>query len=122
MAKKIAADKGLQINYIQCDMICDKDVSLLGKFKVCHDKGTYDAISLMLDNPTEKRNKYLKNVSKILEDDGIFVITSCNWSENELVVSFSEYFDFLNVIQTPKFKFGGKVGSVVSSVVFTKKK
>lgn len=122
LAKKVAGDQGLQINYVQTDMICQKDVESLGKYKVCHDKGTYDAISLMRDNPKEKRNKYLKNVAKITDNDGFFIITSCNWTDSELIDSFAEYFDLLTVIPTPQFKFGGKIGSVVSCMVFTKKK
>lgn len=52
---------------------------------------------------------------------GLFVITSCNWTEEEIITHFSQDFDVKTVIPTPQFKFGGKVGSVVSSVVFVKK-
>ncbi|CAH2238558.1 jg9846, partial [Pararge aegeria aegeria] len=50
----------------------------------------------------------------------LFVITSCNWTDDELLRHFSEKMKLKCVIPTPQFKFGGKVGSVVSSVVFEK--
>jgi hypothetical protein len=63
-------------------------------FDVCFDKGTYDAISLCPDNATSKRQKYIENVAEILgppEDKRKFLIlTSCNWTENELDEQFQE--------------------------------
>ena len=57
----------------------------LGKFKVCTDKGTYDAISLMPGgSQTEARNKYLRNVASLLESFGVFILASCNWTSVEL--------------------------------------
>lgn len=90
------------------------------QFKIVHDKGTYDAISLM-ENAKENRSVYIENVYKMLKDDGLFIITSCNWTQDELLEQFSNKFNFKAVIPTPQFKFGGKVGSVVTSLVFVKK-
>ena len=82
--------------------------------------GTYDAISLNPESPKEKRLKYIDNVSKILDDDGLFIITSCNWTECELVESFKNTFDKSGHIPAPTFRFGGGVGTVVTSLVFKK--
>ncbi|XP_047522422.1 EEF1A lysine methyltransferase 2 [Pieris napi] len=99
--------------------IINDDAALLGKFGVVHDKGTYDAICLN-PNVKEYRPKYIQQVVDMLNDNGLFVITSCNWTESELIKQFSEKLKLKCVIPTPQFKFGGKVGSVVSSVVFEK--
>lgn len=69
-----------------------------------------------------KRETYIKNIYHILdEDDGLFIITSCNWTEEELIESFKGSFEKLVSIPAPSFMFGGKVGSVVTSIVFRKK-
>ena len=57
-------------------------------FRACVDKGTYDAISLNPDDPKTKRSLYIENVSKMLDKSGYLVITSCNWTEDELVEQF----------------------------------
>ncbi len=58
------------------------------QYDVCHDKGTYDAICLHPDNPLEKRAQYQTNVRKLLKDNGWFIITSCNWTKDELRAHF----------------------------------
>lgn len=94
------------------------ELESLGRFKVVHDKGTYDAISLNPEDTKEKRHAYTRNIVRLLEPDGFFVITSCNWTEEELCQNFEGTFEQHFIIPSPQFKFGGKVGSVVSSVVF----
>lgn len=82
--------------------------------------GTYDAVSLMSD-AKEKRVVYVNNVAKLMEDDGFFIITSCNFTEDELISSFEGTFIKHELIPTQMFKFGGITGSVVTSIVFKKK-
>lgn len=82
--------------------------------------GTYDAISLHPDNSKEKRMTYIDNLYKITENDGLMIITSCNWTESELENAFKCKFVKHSVIPTPSFKFGGHVGNVVTSIVFKK--
>ncbi|CAH0757677.1 unnamed protein product [Diatraea saccharalis] len=101
--------------------ITQGSVDKLGcKFSLVHDKGTYDAIGLNPDKPRENRMKYIDQVYEMMENNALFIITSCNWTEQELIKQFSEKLKLKCVIPTPQFKFGGKVGSVVSSVVFVK--
>ncbi|XP_055606196.1 EEF1A lysine methyltransferase 2 [Uranotaenia lowii] len=121
LAETICQDQKLKISYRAVDLLNPQDVALLGQFKLVHDKGTYDAISLHPDDPKSKRAAYIDGVSTLLRDDGLFVITSCNWTQNELISSFTEGFELDSVIPTPTFKFGGTVGNVVTSVVFRKK-
>eukprot|EP00099_Drosophila_melanogaster_P011258 NP_001285572.1 uncharacterized protein Dmel_CG9643, isoform B [Drosophila melanogaster] len=121
LAQNIAEDNKLSITYKVADLTQPQNE--LGQFDVVHDKGTYDAVSLCPDNAKEKRALYLDTVEKLLRTaDSLFVITSCNWTEDELVDSFAEKFVKYYTIPTPTFKFGGKVGNVVTSIVFKRKK
>lgn len=72
-----------------CDIL-DETNSLPNDFKLAHDKGTYDAISLNPENPKENRIKYIKNIHKILLPGGYLLLTSCNWTKNELIEHFKE--------------------------------
>ncbi|XP_053955895.1 EEF1A lysine methyltransferase 2 [Anastrepha ludens] len=122
LAREIAKDQELNIRYKVADLL-NTEVCLqeIGTFGIVHDKGTYDAISLCPDNPKEKREAYLRTIQKIMDKNSVFIITSCNWTEDELLISFGDMFLKKCTIPTPSFKFGGKVGSVVTSIVFTKK-
>ncbi|XP_070492803.1 uncharacterized protein [Chironomus tepperi] len=87
LARQIAKDKDCDcIKYEVIDLLSDK-VASLGTFKICHDKGTFDAIGLMEDSAVKKKI-YAENVSNLLEDNGLFIITSCNFCEEELVKNF----------------------------------
>ncbi|XP_067613176.1 EEF1A lysine methyltransferase 2 [Eurosta solidaginis] len=123
LAEQIAKDQDLNISYKVVDLLntelCQQQI---GKsIGIVHDKGTYDAISLCPDNPKEKRDAYISTVYNVMDEKSLFIITSCNWTEDELLTSFANKFCKKCIIPTPTFKFGGKVGSVVTSIVFTKK-
>ena len=60
------------------------------KFDVGIDKGTYDAIALCPDNSKAKRFQYKDFLCNILKSDGLFVITSCNWTATELIEFFTQ--------------------------------
>ena len=119
LAQKIAKDQNHEITFKVADLLTDESVASLGKFKICHDKGTFDAISLM-ENAKEKRISYTKNVNQLMENNGFFIITSCNFTEDELIKSFEGTFVKHELIPTQVFRFGGKTGSVVTSIVFKK--
>ncbi|XP_044270762.1 EEF1A lysine methyltransferase 2 [Tribolium madens] len=115
LAKSIAQKQGLKIQYSECDILEKLD----GQFDIIHDKGTYDAISLNA-NITEFRGKYLENMHKALVQNGFFIITSCNWTKDELNEHFKNHFDCVDNIPTPQFQFGGKTGNTVTSLVYKK--
>ncbi|KAF2883958.1 hypothetical protein ILUMI_22216 [Ignelater luminosus] len=117
LAKEVSDHCGTSTEYFVKDILKDN----LGEehYDVVLDKGTYDAISLTSD-ARHSRETYIDNVHKCLKDDGLLVITSCNWTKDELCTQFEDKFKIFDVIPTPQFKFGGKIGSVVSSVVFKK--
>jgi SAM-dependent methyltransferase len=59
-------------------------------FKLAHDKGTYDAISLHPHNSRDKRERYIRKVHEILCNGGFLILTSCNWTKDELIEHFKE--------------------------------
>ncbi|XP_058831489.1 EEF1A lysine methyltransferase 2 [Topomyia yanbarensis] len=121
LAQAICTDQDMCITYKVVDLLDRTDVMTLGKFKIVHDKGTYDAISLHPEDSKSMRESYMQSVDQLLKDDGLFILTSCNWTQLELVKSFEKHFSLYQVIPTPSFTFGGTVGNVVTSVVFSKK-
>ncbi|XP_049819244.1 EEF1A lysine methyltransferase 2 isoform X1 [Aethina tumida] len=116
LAVSIAEKNNVSVRYFQHDIT----ESFTDTYKIVHDKGTYDAISLSKES-ADNRRKYINNVHSCLEDDGYLIITSCNWTESELQEHFKDSFVIVEAIPTPQFKFGGKVGNVVTSIVFKKK-
>ncbi|XP_044881867.1 EEF1A lysine methyltransferase 2 isoform X4 [Mauremys mutica] len=94
----------------------------LSGFQICIDKGTFDAISLNPDNAAEKRKQYVKSLCTVLKMEGFFLITSCNWTKEELLNEFKEGFEILEELPTPKFCFGGRIGNSVTALVFQRKK
>lgn len=116
-AKKIANDQGhSHIKFKVADILSDSNE--LGTFKIVHDKGTFDAIALM-ENATHHKRTYVENVSKLTEE--LFIITSCNFTEEELLTSFSDSFIKFETIPTPTIQFGGKQGNKTVSLCFKKK-
>lgn len=97
------------------------------------DKGTFDAISMQPRTekyPTVKclAKVYSESLLNIMKPGSFFIITSCNWTESELIELFGKsffdsliYVDFevIHRIEYPKFAFGGKNGQSVSTVIFS---
>ena len=100
--------------------VCSAEQSVLAgaPFDVCVDKGTYDAISLAADSK-QRKERYAATVHQHLREGGFFVITSCNWTKEELLQLFP-FFKFKSDILAPSFCFGGKSGQTVTTVVFVK--
>jgi EEF1A lysine methyltransferase 2 len=106
------------------------------------DKGTFDAVSLSAEPDASER--YRDCVLPLLRPGGIFVITSCNWTEQELgrwfdhglaeggggegerrggLVGEEEWvFRQVGKIQYPSFSFGGVKGQTISTLCFQKSK
>ncbi|MBN3290074.1 EFMT2 methyltransferase, partial [Polypterus senegalus] len=96
--------------------------SLRSVFDLCIDKGTFDAVSLNPDNSAEKQVQYIHSLRSVLRVDGLFIITSCNWTKEQLKSIFCEGFEILQELPTPKFQFGGKTGTTVSALVLKRNK
>ena len=77
------------------DILCERhersvDSVLRRQYSVLVDKGTYDAISLNPDDPTWQRARYVDSVLRLMRDDALFVLTSCNWTQAELEQHFRD--------------------------------
>ncbi|CAB3359274.1 Hypothetical predicted protein [Cloeon dipterum] len=112
VAKKMAHNITFKVWDIISSEQCPGEIP----FDVALDKGTYDAIGLS-KNGAEDRKTYIKNTHLILKPGGLLIITSCNYSEDELVEQFSENFKKVSRIPAPTFKFGGREGSLISSII-----
>ncbi|KAI0213165.1 EEF1A lysine methyltransferase 2 [Lamellibrachia satsuma] len=115
MAEALAEKENAVIRFERCDLLLDtaETCSSMSSstYHVCIDKGTYDAISLMQNNAKLQRNCYIRNVHQILMENGLLVITSCNWTQEELMHQFESSFTLLQKIPTPTFNFGGQTGN-----------
>ncbi|KAF1919198.1 S-adenosyl-L-methionine-dependent methyltransferase [Ampelomyces quisqualis] len=86
------------------------------------DKGTFDAVCL--SNEVDARGRrvcegYKERVVPLIAPGGRFLITSCNWTEEEL----KGWFDggelgFVGKVKYPSFTFGGREGSSVVTLCF----
>ncbi|KAJ3107848.1 Methyltransferase-like protein 10 [Phlyctochytrium planicorne] len=118
LAIKVADEQRKEgIIYKQMDIL--KPNASFGKFQLALDKGTLDAISL--SKSTEDRDKYSAAVANLLEDQGILLITSCNWTEEELIGILKNDFTLSGRVKYPTFKFGGVEGQKIVTVAFCKK-
>jgi hypothetical protein len=92
--------QNLTIRYEVYDILSTDDAMMSREYSVALDKGTYDAVSLHPEGSKEKREKYVLNVWKLLKPQGLLVITSCNWTEKELILHFSasEFFPFIDIV------------------------
>ena len=89
LAREILKENNMpRVELKVCDVLDSKNFDLPANFKLAHDKGTYDAISLNPENPASKRQKYIENVYRILLPSGYLVLTSCNWTKEEIEKHF----------------------------------
>ncbi|KAF8969182.1 S-adenosyl-L-methionine-dependent methyltransferase [Flammula alnicola] len=135
LSKEISKTRGgSEITFSECDFLNDApqapevphEEGQTAVWDLLLDKGTYDAIAL--GEKDEQGNspaiRYPSRVTRCLKSGGHFLITSCNFTEEELKASFDTEDSGLvyhSRIQHPTFSYGGKSGSVCSSVAFRKK-
>lgn len=87
--------QNVTIGYEVCNFLSLDGSAMSREYAIVLDKGTYDAVSLHPHDSKGKREKYILNVWKLLKPQGLFVITSCNWTEKELISHFgAREFDF----------------------------
>ncbi|KAK1781014.1 S-adenosyl-L-methionine-dependent methyltransferase [Copromyces sp. CBS 386.78] len=102
------------------------------------DKGTFDAVSLSDSRDSRGRRiceNYGARVLQLLRPGGFFLVTSCNWTEEELKgwfeTDFAEVYDGsekkklglrqVGRIEYPSFSFGGVRGQTISTLCFQKR-
>lgn len=100
-------------------------------YDVVLDKGTFDAISLsdeaLPGSGGTKRlcEGYKERILPLVREGGVFVVTSCNWTEEELRGWFEDEeagLGFETAIKYRSFRFGGREGQSISSVCFRKRR
>lgn len=101
------------------------DVLDLGGWDLILDKGTYDAIALGEKDESGKSPvaAYPLRVSRLLRENGYFLITSCNFTEEELKANFitpETGLRFHSHVKHPSISFGGKTGSVYTTLALKK--
>ncbi len=104
-------------------------------FDLVLDKGTFDAISLseeVVDShpgqtPTRTHTLYPSRALSMVKAGGFLLITSCNWTQEELIHWFtngdagsSQGVSVWETIEYPKFQFGGHEGQGVCTICFRK--
>lgn len=104
-----------------------------GGFDLVLDKGTFDAISLSSDivdlegKALRVHEVYPRIVLSLLSEGGFLLITSCNWTEAEVINWFTTgsgvagKMDVFDRISYPVFEFGGHKGQGVASVCFRRR-
>lgn len=124
------------ISFEQMDLLKDTPTEKSwwpeGGFDLVLDKGTFDAISLSGET-TELEGKeariveaYPGKVVQLVKPGGYFLITSCNWTEQEVVQWFTESAGVKDIlkeygrVEYPVYEFGGRKGQGVASVCFQK--
>ena len=88
------------------------------------DKGTFDAISLSEEKDESGRRiceSYKERVVPLIKEGGILLVTSCNWTKEELSAWLQGgALEYLDTIKYKSFSFGGRKGQTISSVCFRK--
>jgi hypothetical protein len=96
------------------------------------DKGTFDAVSLSGEQDGQGRRVcegYGERVLQLLRPGGVFLVTSCNWTEAELRGWFEDKTQateggarlrLAGRIEYPSFSFGGVKGQTISTLCFKK--
>ncbi|XP_046710885.1 EEF1A lysine methyltransferase 2 isoform X1 [Silurus meridionalis] len=88
LATKVLAEEGLTNIKVQEQDFLNPSPELKG-FDLCIDKGTFDAISLNSENREMAKLQYVSSLRAALQPQGHFVITSCNWTKEQLLQIFS---------------------------------
>lgn len=96
-----------------------------GKFDVIFDKGTLDAIALNNDPVEDFGGKigvevYPLQVSQLVSPGSLLIITSCNFTEEELtkIITQEAPFKVFQKVEYPSFQFGGQKGSTICTIAF----
>lgn len=123
LSRKLVSDQGLSEKIIteQCDFLKLDEVERVTqgqKFDIVIDVGTFDAICLLAGSALEATQlDYMRSLNAVMREDSIFILASCNHSEEELISLIGQDRKPIDKIETPKLKFGGKEGSQVNCII-----
>lgn len=128
LSNKIIEAHGLsgKIALEQCDFLDFAQVNKVSRgetFDYIVDKGTFDAICLMSDDLEASKAKYIESLYSLTKPKTIFILASCNYTEEELLPLFERDCPLkrksrlVDRIDTPTIQFGGKQGSQVTCLI-----
>ncbi|EIM20569.1 S-adenosyl-L-methionine-dependent methyltransferase [Wallemia mellicola CBS 633.66] len=120
LSNQIAKSKGDNFEEVAFDVVdvLDKQqISNLGQWDVVMDKGTFDAICLSVGS---NRLLYAQQAAELVKKGGKLLITSCNFTEEEVKSTFEAdmKFKYDSRVNHPTFSFGGSKGSTICTVAF----
>ncbi|XP_063047825.1 EEF1A lysine methyltransferase 2 [Engraulis encrasicolus] len=122
LARSVLREEGLtDVNLEEMDFLSPPtSASSTPTFDLCIDKGTFDAISLSPEDGEQAKKRYVSSLRRLLrpQPHGLFIITSCNWTKEQLLHIFSTGFELVKELPTPRFQFGGVTGNSVTALVF----
>lgn len=113
----------------------EEERKLVAGWDVVLDKGTFDAVSLSDEKDENGRRiceGYRGRVLRLLRTGGVFLVTSCNWTEAELKGWFESdgekdgpeglgRLEMVDRVEYRSFSFGGVKGQTISTACFMKK-
>ncbi|KAH3668279.1 hypothetical protein OGAPHI_002033 [Ogataea philodendri] len=124
-AKDIATANEFNVEFSQSDILNANDPFLSSnteKFDLVLDKGTLDAIALSEADYDGQSGQqvYPQTVKQLVKKGGILLITSCNFTQEELIRVITAYnsFEVWKTVKYPVFQFGGVKGSTICTVAF----
>lgn len=116
------------LRFEQWDLLNEQPGDWLGDgFDAVLDKGTFDAISLSSDTDARGRRIcefYREKVAPLIRPGKFFIITSCNWTKEELLnwfVADDGLLDFFDEARYPTFTFAGQSGQSVCTLIFRRR-
>ena len=125
LARRVGREKGEGVRFEVWDLLGpegeEEEWIPEGGFDVVLDKGTFDAVALSEAREAAQRRVcegYVRAVRRLVREGGVVLLTSCNWTEEELGAWFGEGWEVWGRIRYPTFRFGGGEGQSVSSVCF----
>lgn len=131
LARKIGEQRGLEpaVRFEEWDLLgAEPGDWLESGFDVVLDKGTFDAISLMPQTEGQEHSceTYRRKVEPLIKKGGLLVLTSCNWTKEELFSWFTpeggnKALEYFAEAKYPSYTFGGQTGQSIVTVAFRRK-
>ncbi|ANB14897.1 Efm4p [Sugiyamaella lignohabitans] len=131
-AESVAAEEQIEnIKFQHADFLTSSNWNeSQSQWDVVLDKGTLDAIALSSEkykgeDEVERTGveQYAHAVKDMVKSKGILLITSCNFTEPELINAITKEgaFEKWRIVKYPSFEFGGAKGQTICTVAFRKR-
>ena len=115
-ASKVAKAEGYDVKFQQADILADEPWTN-ETYEIVLDKGTLDAIALSGQefDGVSAPVRYAQKVIPLVKEGGVLIITSCNFTKQELANLIKLPY---KALEYPTFNFGGSTGSTVVTLIF----